>query len=97
VHAFDERVHAQNVEAVPLRLDHGRIVADADRHPARRWRQAVLNAGDEFALGKVADDRWSVVGGRWPELSESLGGHLVTDHRPPTTDRWPPFAGRYFA
>jgi hypothetical protein len=55
MHAFDERVHAQDVEAVPFGLDHGGIVADADSHPIRRWRQAVLNAGDEVALGQIRE------------------------------------------
>jgi hypothetical protein len=55
VHAFDERVHRQDVEAIPLGLDHGRIVADADGHPIRSRRQSVLNTGDEFALGELGE------------------------------------------
>ncbi len=56
VHAFDDRVHRQHVEAVPLRRHDRRIVADADDHPARRGRQRGADARDERRLGDVADD-----------------------------------------
>ena len=55
VHAFDERVDAQHLEAIALRLDHRRIVADADQHPVGRRRQPCVNARDELALGEARD------------------------------------------
>ena len=39
VHAFDERVDGEHLEAVPLRLDDRGIVADADDEPGGRRRQ----------------------------------------------------------
>jgi hypothetical protein len=50
VDAFHDRIHAEDLEPVPLRLDNGRIVADADRQPAGRRLEAFSNALDELAL-----------------------------------------------
>ena len=36
VDAFDERIHAQHLEAVPYRLDDRRVVSNADRQPIGR-------------------------------------------------------------
>ena len=40
VHAFDDRVDGEHLEAVPLGLDHRGIVADADDQPGGRRREA---------------------------------------------------------
>ena len=55
VDAFDERVDAEDLDAVSLRLDHRGIVADADEQPVRRGRQMLLDAREERALVNVAD------------------------------------------
>ena len=57
MHAFDKRVDAHDLDAVAFRLDHGRIIADADKDPVRIGREPAADAGDEIALGDVADDR----------------------------------------
>ena len=53
VHAFNQRVDTQDLELVPLRLHHRRIVADADRHPGGRRRKVAGDASDELALGEI--------------------------------------------
>jgi hypothetical protein len=55
VHAFDERVDGQDLDAVSLRLDHRRIVANAHEQPVRRRRQLLLDARDEVRLGEIPD------------------------------------------
>ena len=40
VHAFDERIDAQDLEAVPHRLDDRRVVTNADRQPIGAERAA---------------------------------------------------------
>ncbi len=63
--ALDERVHAQHFRAVPLRLDHGGIVADSDEHPRRRRREVRPNEGDQLAFGAIADAPGRVVRVTW--------------------------------
>jgi hypothetical protein len=55
VHTFDDGIHREDVEAIPLRLDHGRIVADAHGEPGGRGQQFLLNPGDQLALGEIGD------------------------------------------
>ena len=60
VDAFDQRVHGQHFEPVPLRLHDGRIVADADEQPVGRRRKLRLNARDELGFGEVGDGQFGV-------------------------------------
>ena len=56
--AVHDRVDAEHVDPVPLRLHHRRIVADADEHPGRWWRKAGPDASDQVALAPAADLIW---------------------------------------
>ncbi len=57
MNAFDNRVDAQNLDAVPLRFNDRGVVADSDEQPGRRGREVSLYAGNELALGEVGDGR----------------------------------------
>ncbi len=59
VHAFDDRVHREHFDAVPLRLHHGRIVTDTDQQPVGRGREMSLDARDELSLGAVGNDHFA--------------------------------------
>jgi hypothetical protein len=56
VDTFDERIDAQCLDAVPLRLDDRRIVADADKQPVRGGRQILLDARDQIALAQIPNE-----------------------------------------
>jgi len=58
VHAFDERIDAQDLDAVSFRLDDRRIVADAHQQPVRRRRQLLLDARNQVALAQRPDGDW---------------------------------------
>ncbi len=55
MHAFDHRVRGDHVEQVPLRLDHGGVITDADDHPGRRRWDSRPDPLDEGALTKVGN------------------------------------------
>ena len=55
VHALDDRVDRQHLEAVSRRHHHRRIVADADDEPVRRRRQLLPDALDELGFGEVGN------------------------------------------
>ena len=51
-------IDAENLQPVPLGLDNGRIIANADCQPAGRRLQPFSNAPDELALCEVGDSHW---------------------------------------
>ena len=55
MNALDERIDRDHFKLVPLRLENGRIVSDADGEPVGRLREPRLNASDELALGEIRD------------------------------------------
>jgi hypothetical protein len=55
MNTLDNRIDAEDLQPVPLGLDDGCIVADADRQPAGRRLEAFRNALDELALCEVGD------------------------------------------
>ena len=55
MNTLHNRIDAEDLQPVPLRLDDGRIVANADRQPAGRRLQPLRNALDELALCEVGD------------------------------------------
>jgi hypothetical protein len=55
VNALDDRVNAQDLDAIPLRFDDGRIVADADGDPIWRGRKSGLDMRNELRFGKLRD------------------------------------------
>ena len=60
VDALDERVDGQHLDAIPLRLDHRRIVADADEQPVRRRRRRRPRMrAIELALGAVGNGHFA--------------------------------------
>jgi hypothetical protein len=59
MNAFDKRIDTQDFQPVPLRLDNGRIIANADGHPVWRRRELSLNSRDELALGEVGNGHFA--------------------------------------
>ena len=57
VHAFDDSIDGQHLDAVPFRLDDRRIVADADQEPIGCGGELPLDARDDLALGELRDER----------------------------------------
>ena len=55
VHAFNERVDGQDLDAVSLRLDNSRIVANPHEQPVRRRRQMLLDTRNEVPLAEIPD------------------------------------------
>ena len=91
--AVDEGVDAEDFQAVALRLDDRRIVADTDRKPGRGGGKPSADAGDELAFGQIGGERLGVGG---QGFGSRLGG-LVPDARlSPSLLIWhsPPHASR---
>ena len=55
VHAFNECIDGQHLDAVALRLDDGRVVTDADQQPRWRSRQPAADARDQLALRAIGN------------------------------------------
>jgi hypothetical protein len=55
VDAFDAGIDGEHVDVIALRLDHRRIVADADDDPGRRRRQTLLYARDQLAFTELGN------------------------------------------
>ena len=64
VHAVDEAVGGDDDELAAPRLDHGRIVADADGDPGRRRRRRAFGFVRGGRVRRIRDPRFAVWGGR---------------------------------
>ena len=58
VHAVDQRIDAEDLQAVALRLDHRGIVADADQQPVGRRRAAARWMRAMSSLGQIGEQGW---------------------------------------
>src|SRR2546430_5866415 len=75
MHAVDNRIDAQDLDAIRFWFDDGGIVADADEEPVGGGGQALLNARDQIALGVVGDR-----GTRAPGCQDRKSTRLNSSH-----------------
>ena len=59
MNTLDERVNRDHLDAVTLRLDDRRVVADADEQPRRRRGQPAADTRDELALRAVGNHHFA--------------------------------------
>ena len=57
VHALDDCVDGEHLDAIALGFDDRRIVADADEEPVGRRREMFADARDELGFGEGGDSR----------------------------------------